>query len=404
MKHLYIDCFAGISGDMMLGALVDSGLAVEALETELRKLHVPGWALRAERVTKQGIAATKVDVVLEPDSHGDGHDHGRSLRELTAAIEQSGLATAVQERSVAILRRIAAAEAKVHGTSPEEVHFHEVGGLDSLVDIVGSVVGLHLLGIETVSCRPVPLSHGYVTCAHGTLPVPPPAVVELLQGVPTRPLDVEGETVTPTGAGLAVSLATCFGAPPPMRLEAVGYGAGSRDWPAMPNVLRLLVGEVAPSGQATADEVVLIQANIDDMPAEQLGAALEQGFAAGALDVWMTPIQMKKNRPGTMLSALADPDRAEQVVAALFRHTTTFGLRRSNWQRSCLPREQVSVETPYGAVRVKVGRLPTGERTAAPEYDDCLAAAQRAGVAVREVYHAAVAAWRAAPQASPPSG
>jgi len=395
VKHLHIDCFAGIAGDMMLGALVDSGVVLEALEAELQRLNVPGWALQAERVSKRGIAATKVDVVPEQAEHS--HDHGRAARELVAAIEGSELPGRVRERSVAILRRIAAAEARVHGTTPEDVHFHEVGGLDTLVDIVGTVVGLELLGIETVSSRPVPLSHGTVACAHGTLPVPPPAVVELLRGVPTLPLDVDGETVTPTGAGLVVGLAGRFGAAPAMRLEAVGYGAGTRDWAVMPNVLRVLVGEVAAAGEATSDEVVLVQANIDDMPAEQLGAALDQCFAAGALDVWMTPIQMKKNRPATMLSALADPDRAEEVTAAVFRHTTTFGVRRSNWQRRCLRREHVTVETPYGAVRVKVGHLPEGERTAAPEYDDCLAAAQRAGVPLREVFQAALAAWRAMP-------
>jgi hypothetical protein len=290
-----------------------------------------------------------------------------------------------------VLRALAEAEARVHGKPVAEVHFHEVGGIDTLVDIAGAVVALELLGAERVTSAPIPLSHGFVDCAHGRLPVPPPAVAELVKGIPTVPLDLEGETVTPTGAALAVTLAESFGPTPPMVVRAVGYGAGSREWPAVPNVLRVFVGEARDEQAAEATAVILLEANIDDMPAEHFAPAMEQCFEAGALDVWLTPIQMKKNRPATMISALAAPESAQAVANALFDHTTTFGLRRATLTRQCLPRRHETVETPYGPVRVKLGTTPSGAETAAPEYDDCLAAAKAHGVPLREVYAATLA-------------
>ncbi len=387
MKVVHLDCFAGIAGDMLLGALIDAGASADDVRAGLAALPIRGWELRAEATRRGSIAATKVEIVGEEGAH---LPHGLSYHELSDAIRAGGLSERCTEQALAVLRALAEAEARVHGKPVAEVHFHEVGGIDTLVDIAGAVVALELLGAERVTCAPIPLSHGFVDCAHGRLPVPPPAVAALVQGVPTVPLDLEGETVTPTGAALAVTLAESFGPTPPMVVRAVGYGAGSREWPAVPNVLRVFVGEAQGKPAAEATEVILWEANIDDMPAEHFAPAMAQCFEAGALDVWLTPIQMKKNRPATMLSALAAPDCAEAVANAIFDHTTTFGLRRAVLSRQCLPRRHETVETPYGPIRVKIATTPSGAETAAPEYDDCLAAAESHGVPLREVYAAAL--------------
>lgn len=320
-------------------------------------------------------------------------------------IEASSLDPDVIAKSTGILWRIAEAEANIHDSVPEQVHFHELGGLDSIVDIVGAVVGFGILGVEQVVCSAIPLSHGFVDCAHGRLPVPAPATAELLRGVPTFPLDVHGETVTPTGAAIATGLATGFGAPPAMKIDAIGYGCGTKDFPGVPNVLRLLVGErTGPmpgieGGEgiwdaAVTDRINVIEANIDDMSPEWFGPAMDKLFAAGAADVWMTPIYMKKGRPGVQLSAVAGPDVVEAVAQAMIRHTTTFGVRISQWERRCLPREKLTVQTPYGPVSVKVGRIGEQVVTASPEYSDCVAAAEGLGVPLKDVYAAAQCAAR----------
>jgi uncharacterized protein (TIGR00299 family) protein len=389
VKVLHIDCFAGIAGDMLLGALIDVGVSVEAVREGLAGLPVEGWELRTERVSRGGVSATKVSV----SAAAGGAVPGRlSHDELANAIEAGGLPPQVTARSLAVLRAIADAEAHVHGVSVAEVHFHEVGGIDTLVDVTGAALGLELLGIQRVTSAPIPLSHGFVECAHGKLPVPPPAVTELVKGVPTVPLDIEGETVTPTGAALAVTLAESFGPPPPMTVEAVGYGAGTSEWPEVPNVLRVIVGEAPDERAAEAAEVALLEANIDDMPAEHFALALERCLEAGALDVWLTPIQMKKSRPAVMLSALVEPADAARVASAIFANTTTFGIRQGRMSRVCLPRRHETVETPHGPIRVKIATLPSGDETASPEYEDCLEAAKAAGVPLRVVYVAALAA------------
>jgi len=387
MKVAYLDCFAGLAGDMLLGALVDAGASVDDVRRGLAGLPIRGWELRAQKVLRGSISATKIDIVAE--SHSD-LPHGLGYEELADAIAAGGLSGRCTQQALAVLRALAEAEARVHGKPVEEVHFHEVGGLDTLVDIAGAVVALELLRVERVTSAPIPLSHGFIDCAHGRLPVPPPAVAELVKGVPTVPLDLDGETVTPTGAALAVTLAESFGPPPPMAVDAVGYGAGSREWPDVPNVLRVFVGEASAELAAEATEVVLIEANIDDMPAEHFALAMERCFEAGALDVWLTPIQMKKNRPATMLSALSAPDCADGITNVIFGNTTTFGVRRSAMSRQCLPRRNETVDTPYGPIRVKIATTPTGTSTVAPEYDDCLEAARRTGVPLREVYAAAL--------------
>lgn len=394
LKIAYLDVSCGISGDMMLGALVDAGVDAEALVAELRKLPVHGWDLQVEEVRKMGLRATKVNVVATDHHHHDDdhhdHHHGMSADAVIEIIRGGSLQPPVVERAVSVVERIAQAEAQAHGVAREQVHFHELGGVDTVIDVVGAVIGLEMLGIEKLYCSPLPLAHGWVETAHGRLPVPPPAVVNLLPGVPTFALDVEGETVTPTGAGLAVTLAD-FSPRPSMTVAKTGLGAGNMDF-AVPNVLRLMIGET--EGDTPAATVVLIEANIDDMSPELFGYAMDRIFEAGAVDVWMTPIYMKKNRPATMLSALAPPEQAEAVAEALMLHTTSFGVRRSAWQRECLEREHVTVETPYGPVRVKVGKRDGAVVTAAPEHADCIEAAQRAGISLKTVYQAALAAYQ----------
>jgi uncharacterized protein (TIGR00299 family) protein len=399
LKIAYLDVFCGISGDLMLGALIDAGVAVADLKAELAKLPVHGWDLQVETVRKAGLAATKVSVVEDHHHHGDHHDHdhedhhhhhhGKSADEVIAIIRGATLDADVVERAVAVVERIALAEAKAHGVDRSQVHFHELGGIDTVIDVVGAVAGLKLLGVEKLYCSALPVGHGYVDTAHGRLPVPPPAVANLYEGVATYPLDVEGETVTPTGAGIAVTLAE-VGHRPSMRITKVALGAGHKDFP-IPNLLRLIVGETDEAADLPCHEVVLLEANLDDMSGELIGYATEQLYAAGAVDVWCTPIYMKKNRPATMLSALAPPDKAAAVTDAMLLHTSSFGVRTQTLTRQCLEREHVTVETAYGPIRVKVGKRTGQIVTAAPEYADCVSAAEQAQATLKAVYQAALA-------------
>ncbi len=320
-------------------------------------------------------------------------------------IEASSLESGVIRRSTEILWRIARAEAKIHSKPAEEVHFHELGGLDSIIDIVGAVVGFDLLGVDEIVCSPLPISHGFVDCAHGRLPVPAPATAELLRGVPTFAVDIEGETVTPTGAAIATGLCHRIGAFPAMTVEAIGYGCGQKDFPGTPNVLRLFVGERSGAmpgierGEGdlpslVTDRIKVIEANIDDMSPELYGRVTEKAFEAGAADVWLTAIQMKKGRPGTQLSAAVAADRLEAVVTALLSESTTFGVRIAEFERRCLPRVTQSVLTAYGEISVKVGKIGDRVVTASPEFSDCDRAAREHGVALKEVFAAAIAAAR----------
>lgn len=414
MRIGYLDVFCGLSGDMFLGALMDAGLPLEALVAELRKLPVGGWDLSAEQVRKGGLRGTQAHVTADRHDSHDHHHGGMGADEIIAIIRGGSLRGELTERAVAVVERIAAAEARVHGVPRAQVHFHELGGIDTIIDVCGAVIGLDLLGLEKLYCSPLPVGHGYVDTEHGRLPVPPPAVAELIGGVPTYALDIEGETVTPTGAALAVTLAE-FAERPPMTTTVTGLGAGMRDFP-IPNLVRLFVGELlhervgedarvgrdildrpvgGPGSLAPreAGNMVLLEANLDDITGEFLGYAMEKLFAAGAVDVWATPIYMKKNRPATMLSALAPPESADAVAAAMLTHTTSFGVRRQAVQRDCLEREHVTVATPFGSVRVKVGKRDGQVLTAAPEYEDCAAAADAHGASLKDVYQAALAAW-----------
>ena len=387
MKIAYFDTFSGAAGDMIVGALLDAGLPLDELRAELAKLPLEGYSVSAERVVKNGLACTKFDVQLaEPTGHGHAH---RRLPDVVALIDAASLATAVKDKAIRVFMRLAEAEAAVHGTAVDEVHFHEVGAVDAIVDIVGAAAGLERLGVVTLLSGPLRFGTGTIQAQHGTLPVPAPATARLAEGFPVEHTGIRAELTTPTGAAILTALADAFGPPPPMTLERSGYGAGGRDLAERPNALRVLIGR---SDDATADRVVLLEANIDDASGEVIGYASEALLAAGALDVFAAPIQMKKSRPGTLLSVIARPEHRETLEAIIFRETTTFGIRRREERRTKLGRRSVEVEVLGATVRVKLGLLGGEVVTVSPEYDDCARVARETGAALREVYAAARAA------------
>jgi len=398
VKIAYFDPFSGASGDMILGAIVDAGLAVRTLRQELALLPLDDYSLTARKVERGGLAATKATVKLKGHRRGAEHPH-RHLPDILRAIEQSGLPDGDKVQAAAVFRRLADAEAVVHGCPPEKIHFHEVGAVDAMVDIVGSVVGLRLLGIERVVSGPLRTGLGFVDCAHGRLPVPAPATAELLKGFPSVGTEIEGELTTPTGAALLTTLADGFGPRPPMTVSAVGYGAGTANRETPPNLLRLFVGDVVSEEEAgrdateETDEVMVLEANLDDLSPEIAGHALGQLLAAGALDAFLTPAFMKKNRPGFILTAIAEPATAPAVEEVMLTETSTFGLRRTLASRRKLRREWAEVATPHGTVRVKVGRLGRKVVHAAPEYEDCSRVAAKSGVPLKEVYQSALDAY-----------
>ncbi len=389
MRVAYLDCYSGISGNMVLGALLDAGLEVSRLEAELARLGLGGYQLIVEPVWRQGLKGTLVDVkVMENRVQ-------RHLHDITAIIGRGDLPAEVKSQSLAIFERLAAAEAKVHGIPIEEVHFHEVGALDAIVDVVGSVLGLRLLGVDQVFASQVHVGRGTVTCQHGILPLPAPATAELLRGVPTYGRDLDAELVTPTGAAILTALAEGYGAAPPMRVDQIGYGAGSRELPH-PNLLRVSIGSTVDHRDGYEQDVVtLVETNIDDMNPQLYEHVLERLFAVGALDVFLTPIQMKRNRPGTLLSVLVTEDRLGDALEVLFAETTTIGVRTSPWYRWKLARESLVVQTVYGPIEVKVSRKAGHVMTVSPEYRDCKLAADRHGVPLKVVQGAALEAARA---------
>jgi uncharacterized protein (TIGR00299 family) protein len=383
----YLDCASGAAGDMLLGALVDLGLKVESLQAELSKLPLGGYRLEAHKVHRAGLHATKVDVVTA------GHGHGeRRLRDIVDLIDRSSLEGAIKQRCSALFRRLAEAEGAVHGASPDDVHFHEVGAVDAIVDIVGGVIGLAWLRADDIVASPLNVGTGTVTMAHGVFPVPPPATARLVQGVPVYGAG-EGELLTPTGALLVTDHARSYGPMPALTLEAVGHGAGTRDPHGRPNVLRVFVGE-EQAATAAAGRVLVLEAEVDDLSPQLCAPVIERLLAAGALDAYLTPVQMKKGRPGFLITALAETQGRESVEEVLFRETTTLGVRRQEWDRTVLDREVVQVGTAYGPVGVKVGRRGQRVYNAQPEFDDCQRAATAAGVPVKEVWAAALAAFR----------
>jgi uncharacterized protein (TIGR00299 family) protein len=391
MRIAYLDCFSGISGDMLLGALLDAGVQPSNLENALSKLNLANWELSLERVTKSGISAVNA-IVSVCEQAGERH-----LSDIIDIIQNSGLPDPVKQRSIAVFHRLAEAEAKVHNTTPDRIHFHEVGAVDCIVDVVGSIAGLELLGVEKIFSSPLPASRGFVQCSHGTLPVPAPAVMELLKGVPVVPSDVEGELVTPTGAAIVATVAEGFGPMPAMVPELVGYGAGKKEFGRRPNLLRVVVGQSADEpGQHTVSgettEVAVLEANIDDMNPEIYEYVTARLFQAGALDVFLTHVMMKKNRPGVLLTAVCDLTMEGTLADIILEETSTLGVRTSRMKRFCLQREFRRVETPYGPVKVKIGLRDGRVLTVSPEYAECRRLAEEHSVPLKDVYRAAISA------------
>lgn len=449
MKTLYLDIFSGISGDMFIGALLDVGVDFHQLEHELRKLNLGGYHLHTSRQQRSQVAGTKFDVHVEEcdehchehehcdhvhdvhghpcdhqhghehqhshehghehahshdhghaHSHEHDHDHERTFTSIEQIIRASALSDWVKEKSIGVFRRVAVAEGKIHGKPPEQVHFHEVGAVDSIVDIVGACIGIELLGKPRVLAAPVVEGTGWVKCAHGRFPVPTPATLEILgaRGIPVAQCEEPHELVTPTGAALLAELVESFGPMRGLTASRIGYGLGMRENKTRPNVLRAILGETTDSHTAhdwETDTVAVLQTNLDDINAEILGSFIERALATGALDVFHTSIQMKKNRPGVLLSLLCAEADADRFSEMILRETSAFGVRRHLTERRKLRREFTTVKTPFGDVQVKLGKLDGKIVQAAPEHDSCRRAAEAANVPVKTVYEAAA---RLAPQ------
>ena len=378
MRTLYFDCFAGASGDMILGAMVAAGADPAALTEQLSLLGVEGFEIDFETVDRSGISATHARVHTAPEHH---HRH---LGDILKIINESLLSDNVKDRAGAIFTRLAEAEAQVHNEPIAHVHFHEVGALDAIVDVVGAAICFELLGIERFVCSPLHLGSGTVDMAHGRYPVPPPAVVELLKGAPVYSTDIKGELVTPTGAAIIATVVTEFGALPKMKLAQSGYGAGTRVYEKFPNTLRVLIGE-EETQSAAGERLIMIETNIDDMSPQIFGHVMERALEMGALDCYFTPIQMKKNRPGVLLSILCRENDQDQLSEMIFAETTTLGIRSYPVERRALERTMQRVETRYGAIDVKVARLNGHILTLTPEYEQCREAARAAKVPLRVV-------------------
>lgn len=442
MKTCYFDCFSGISGDMTVGALIDAGADFDAIKEGLKSLGVEGYTVSAEKVLKNGVHATQFLVheghdhdhdhdhhhdhshepkftpvhshddqhkhVLSPGHHHHDHDHGHShshshthdhghhhqphrhLADIEKLITGSSLPQVVKDAANATFLALGEAEASVHGTTIDKVHFHEVGAVDSIVDIVAAQIGFHLLGIERFACSPLHVGSGTVKCDHGIMPVPAPATARLLQGIPTYGGAVDGELVTPTGAAIIRHRVTEFGPAPLMRTLAIGYGSGMKNLADRANVLRILIGE--SGAEAGRDTIQILEANLDDMSGELLAPLVAALMDGGALDAFLTPVIGKKGRPAHVITVLAAEDKAQALCEVLFAHSTTLGVRTRTEGRFILNRTWKSVSTPWGPVRVKIGSRGESALTTAPEYEDCMAAAAAAKVPVRKVYEAALAA------------
>ena len=384
-RLLYIDCVAGVAGDMLLGALIDAGADVEHVRSGLDGLAVDGLRLELSRSERHGIACARLEVIAPLERAR------RRLPEVRELIDAAGLPERARARAQETFRRLAEAEGTVHAIAAEEVHFHELGAIDALADVCGAALALEDLGVERLVCSPLPVPRGFVDAAHGRLPLPAPATLALLRGAPLYGVEVSAELVTPTGGALVAALCEGYGPLPPMRLEAVGYGAGARELEERPNLVRVLVGEALASDPRAAG-VSLIETNLDDLSPELVPDAAEAAFAAGALDVWSTPALMKKGRPGLVLSALARPEREGAVAEAVLRTTTALGLRIAHLERLELERDFQTVRVHGEAVRVKVGRLGGELLNLAPEHDDCMRVAADSGRTVKSVWAAALAA------------
>lgn len=394
MTILYFDCFAGAAGDMILGALLDLGVPIEALRKALGSLAVEGYTVEADRIVKGGISAVKFRVHEHALAGASGaapaHPH-HHLDDIRAAIDRSALSVAGKARAQAMFTRLAAAEAAIHGTRIERVHLHEVGALDSIVDIVGCVFALEHLGVDRVVVSPMNVGGGMVRSAHGVFPVPAPATLRLLGAAPIYSSGVQMEMLTPTGALVLTEFASSYGALPPMRVDRVGYGAGDRDLPETPNVVRAVLG--TSDEAASAMRVVVMSCEIDDMNPQIFGALMERLHAGGALEVYYQPVQMKKNRPGTQMTIVSRPEHRRQLADLVFTETTTLGVRYQEMDRECLDRETAQLSTPWGEVRVKIARQGGRVVNAQPEFDDVARLAAEHGVPIKDVHAQAMKAW-----------
>jgi uncharacterized protein (TIGR00299 family) protein len=429
MRIAYLDCFAGISGDMFLGALIDSGVSTEVLQDAVKAIDLDA-SLALSKVDRSGISSTHVRVLEKgvpaeavvsesahthshshehhhhheekqahshshshshEEQHSHPHTHGRSLSVIRKLIESARLADPVKRTAIQAFELLGASEAKIHNVDIEKIHFHEVGAVDAIVDIVAASAGIHALGVDAWYASPLNVGGGMVDCAHGRFPVPAPATADLLVGVPTYSAHVQQELVTPTGAALVRALSPTFGAQPAMRVQKIGYGAGTRNPKSFPNVLRLSIGE---AGDANQSSVAVLETALDDISPQILAHVTERAFALGALDVMSTAVQMKKGRLGTLITILADDGKIGALEDLLLRETSTLGVRIHHERRSCLDRSHLAVNTPYGEIRIKVGSRSGEIFNAAPEFEDCRAAAAAHGVAVKEVQQSAIAAYR----------
>lgn len=399
MRCGYFDCFSGAAGDMILASMVDAGCPVEVFAELPQRLKLGGVKLSAERVHRHGLAAVHVRVEVSADG-SSGHRH---LHQILRILDEAELSPAVRERAACIFRRLAEAEAAVHGVAVEKVHFHEVGAADAIVDIVGACAGIERLGLERVRCSPLPTGHGAVDTEHGVMPVPAPATVRLLEGVPLAACEEPGELTTPTGAAILTTIAEGFGPLPAMRLVGCGTGAGTREGRTRPNVLRLMIGELDETGETDVDTVCVLETQVDDAAGQNLAYACERLLEAGALDVYVVPIMMKKGRPGELLTVLCRPDDETRVADVLFAETGTLGIRRRLAERSKLRREVVRVATRFGILTLKVARRGGRVLRAWPEYEACAAAARQHRVPLRQVQEEALRAWAAQPEPPRPA-
>lgn len=388
-RLLYLDCFSGISGDMTVGALCDLGADPARIEAELGKLSLGETRFTFTRQTRQGISGVKFQVHLPAAVDGDHHTHYAGIR---THLESSGLSGFVKQKALAIFERIAVAEAKIHGVAVSDVVFHEVGAVDSIADIVGACVALEELGTPRVVVSPLREGHGWIDCAHGRFPLPAPATLEILRGVSLEQVDESWESITPTGAAIARELGESFGPMPPLEIERIGYGVGTRELEVRPNVLRAVLGTVVPNDNKT-DTIIELETNLDDLSPELTGAAMERLLASGALDVTLTPMQMKKNRPGVQLTVLCEPALEQKMVHVLLTETSAFGVRRSEKRRYKLERRFETVTTAFGEITIKLGLLDGQVVQAAPEFESCRLVSEHSGQPLRGIYQAALSAY-----------
>jgi pyridinium-3,5-bisthiocarboxylic acid mononucleotide nickel chelatase len=417
MRIAYLDCFSGISGDMFLGALIDAGVSPKVLEDTVKALDI-GARLEISKVVRAGISATKVDVYANgekdlprevfweqhghdhPHEHSHGqdhshehrHDHGRTLTDIRKIIEKAAISSTAKATAIKIFETLGQAEAEIHNTSIAQVYFHEVGDVDAMVDIVCAAVGAELVAVDEWVCSPLNVGGGTVKCAHGTLPVPAPATLKLLRNAPVYSSDPQVELVTPTGAAIVKTLSTRFAPFPAMKIEKAGYGAGTRDFPEHPNLLRITIGETGPTHRANTsnESITVLEANLDDLSPQVLAYAMERLLAEGALDVFSVPVQMKKSRPGALLTVLAKMEDANRLTKTIFAETTTLGVRRREEQRQTLSRRWETVNTTWGPVRIKIANMNGSVSNYAPEYEDCRTLAETQHVPLRTVMQEAI--------------